>query len=117
MLRPIRLVDVDELDENVASHPPPLRRGARVNASIRGNRFGHQKKSRKSLVKKKSMIKTVIAPETTVIVVERPTPSAPPVVRRPLKQAIRPIANPKKNVFPTPEARSLYFTVSITLLM
>ena len=69
--------------------------------------LGHQKRNRKSLVRKKSMIKTVIAPVTTVMVVERPTPSAPPLVRSPLKQAMSPVVKPKKNVFPTPEARSL----------
>src|SRR5262249_5092708 len=40
--------------------------------------------SRKSLVRKKSETRMVIDAATTVCVVARPTPSAPPVTRRPL---------------------------------
>src|SRR5207237_1475841 len=105
LLRAVGLVDVVELDEGLARHA----------ATFSGRNVRHYRARRNSFVRKKSMINTVIAPVTTVLVVERPTPSAPPVVRRPLKQAIRPTAKPKKNVFPIPEARSLYLTVSITL--
>src|SRR5207237_9259278 len=48
-------------------------------------RGGHV--SRKSLVRKKSETSTVIEAATTVAVVARPTPSAPPVVPSPLRHA------------------------------
>src|ERR1043165_1072892 len=105
LLRAIGLVDVVKLDEGLA----------RYTAAFDRRDVGHQNTRRNSLVRKKSMIKTVIAPVTTVFVVARPTPSAPPLVRRPLKQAMRPMPKPKKQVLPMPGARSLYRTVSMTL--
>ncbi len=44
----------------------------------------HQKRIRRSLVRKKSEMITPIATCTTVAVVERPSPSVPPSVARPL---------------------------------
>src|SRR6185436_1621698 len=44
----------------------------------------HQKRMRRSLVRKKSETITPIATCTTVAVVERPSPSVPPSVARPL---------------------------------
>src|SRR5207253_2432769 len=67
-------------------------------------RGGHV--SRKSLVRKKSETSTVIEEATTVAVVARPTPSAPPVVPSPLRHAMMPMKYAKKNDLPMPEATS-----------
>ena len=83
-LRTIRLGDIVKLDEDIAGVRAPLRRESRLRVLIVSGGVGHQNERRNSLVRKKSMIKTVIAALTTVIVVARPTPSAPPVVRKPL---------------------------------
>src|SRR5262249_52276423 len=115
LLRAVRLVQLAELHKRLARVRPPVGRAPRQRTAVSCDRLAHQKASRNSLVKKKSMMRTVMAPVTTVTVVARPTPSAPPVVRRPLKHPIRPTPNPKKNVLPIPDARSLYLTVSMTL--
>src|SRR5207245_5459088 len=114
-IRAVRFVNTLEFDERLARQAPPVCCCPRFAATVGRSDFGHQKARRNNFVRKKSMIKTAIAPMTTVWVVDRPTPSAPPEVRKPLKHAIRPTAKPKKNVLPIPEARSLYFTVSMTL--
>src|SRR5439155_1565859 len=51
---------------------------------------------RKSFVRKKSETSTVIEATTTVAVVARPTPSAPPVVPRPFRHAMMPMKYAKK---------------------
>ena len=85
LLVSVRFVDVAELDEEIARMPPSVRRLARLGAAVGSDgRFSHQKMKRKTFVRKKSRINTVIDAVTTVAVVERPTPSAPPVVLRPL---------------------------------
>src|SRR5437667_356366 len=61
---------------------------------------------RMSFVRKKSETSTVIEATTTVAVVARPTPSAPPVVPRPFRHAMMPMKYAKKNDFPMPEATS-----------
>src|SRR5262249_52723940 len=52
-------------------------------------RVAHE--ARKSLVRKKSATNTVMEAATTVAVVARPTPSAPPVTRSPFQQAMMPM--------------------------
>ena len=85
LLRAVGLVHVLELDERLARRGGGGRscRAPTARRSVISG-LGHQKMNRNSLVRKKSMIRTVIAPVTTVVVVARPTPSAPPLVRRPL---------------------------------
>ena len=58
-----------------------LCRGTRRQASYENSRWN-------SCVRKKSDVTTRIAPITTVFVVARPTPSAPPSTRRPFQHAI-----------------------------
>src|SRR5581483_423049 len=72
-LRAERLLDVGALDEGPGAHV-----------------------SRKSLVRKKSDTRTVIDAATTVVVVARPTPSAPPVTRSPVRHAMMPMKYAKK---------------------
>ena len=58
---------------------------SRTSTSTSPARRGHhQKRKRRSLVRKKSEMITPIATCTTVAVVERPRPSVPPSVARPL---------------------------------
>src|SRR5437016_3446889 len=61
---------------------------------------------RKGWVKKKSEMRTVIEAATTVRVVARPTPSAPPVTWSPFRQAMMPMKYAKKNDLPMPEKTS-----------
>src|SRR5439155_2801239 len=67
-------------------------------------RCAHER--RKSLVRKKSEMRTVIEAATTVRVVARPTPSAPPVTWSPFRQAMMPMKYAKKNDLPMPEKTS-----------
>ena len=61
----------------------------------------------KSFVRKKSATRMAIDTTTTVRVVLSPTPSVPPVVRRPKCQPTMEMMNPKKGVFMRPLMKSL----------
>src|SRR5439155_1992846 len=84
LLRAVGFVNLLQLDKRLARRAPPFRGRSRLGASVGRWSVGHQNANRNSLVRKKSMIKTVMALMTTVTVVDRPTPSAPPEVRNPL---------------------------------
>src|SRR5690242_8396807 len=70
--------------------PVALLKGAQRNERAALVIVPHQS-SRKSLVRKKSEISTLIDAATTAEVVARPTPSAPPAAVSPLKHAMIPI--------------------------
>src|SRR5262249_34399734 len=87
------LPDLRELDHRLRWH------GAR-----------HQNRNSSSLVRKKSEMITPMATCTTVAVVDRPRPSVPPSVARPLWQPISVTIAPNIALFATPVRKSLMTT-------
>src|SRR5688500_16335661 len=70
-----------------------------------------------ALARKKSNMITQIDDRTTALMVDRPTPTVPPVVDRPLWQDMPPITIPKKKGLIIPPIRSLDVIPFLTEVM